>query len=179
MGGGRLFYISHFKGGADAPPLEPSFARSELCGPLGGARGAERKGQLPQSTQSVDCPLIEGACLPHRGRCHRAAMTEGVLPGGSSGGNKIPERPCGGIFLSRPVTDHAERAPQVGCPFGNRKIVFYLVPSYTATAQATVAPTMGLLPMPMRPIISTWAGTEEEPANWASPCIRPMESVRP
>ena len=23
------------------------------------------------------------------------------------------------------------------------------------------------------------AGTEEEPANWASPCIRPMESVRP
>ena len=34
-----------------------------------------------------------------------------------------------------------------------------------ATAQATVAPTIGLLPMPMRPIISTCAGTEEEPAN--------------
>ena len=34
-----------------------------------------------------------------------------------------------------------------------------------ATAQATVAPTMGLLPMPIRPIISTCAGTEEEPAN--------------
>ena len=48
-----------------------------------------------------------------------------------------------------------------------------------ATAQATVAPTMGLLPMPMKPIMSTWAGTEEEPANWASPCMRPMESVRP
>ena len=48
-----------------------------------------------------------------------------------------------------------------------------------ATAQATVAPTMGLLPMPMNPIMSTWAGTEEEPANCASPCIRPMESVRP
>ena len=71
-----------------------------------------------------------------------------------------------------------EKAPR-RVPFPNRKIVFYLVPSYTATAQATVAPTMGLLPMPMRPIISTWAGTEEEPANWASPCIRPMESVRP
>ena len=37
--------------------------------------------------------------------------------------------------------------------------------SSTATAQATVAPTMGLLPMPMRPIMSTCAGTEEEPAN--------------
>lgn len=31
----------------------------------------------------------------------------------------------------------------------------YFKPSYTATAQATVAPTMGLLPMPIRPIIST------------------------
>ncbi len=37
--------------------------------------------------------------------------------------------------------------------------------SATATATATVAPTMGLLPMPKKPIISTWAGTEEEPAN--------------
>ena len=31
----------------------------------------------------------------------------------------------------------------------------YLEASSTATATATVAPTMGLLPMPMRPIIST------------------------
>lgn len=31
----------------------------------------------------------------------------------------------------------------------------YLVASSTATAQATVAPTMGLLPIPIRPIIST------------------------
>ena len=37
--------------------------------------------------------------------------------------------------------------------------------SSTATATATVAPTIGLLPMPIRPIISTCAGTEEEPAN--------------
>ena len=49
----------------------------------------------------------------------------------------------------------------------------------TATATATVAPTMGLLPMPKKPIISTWAGTEEEPANCASECIRPMVSVMP
>ena len=36
-----------------------------------------------------------------------------------------------------------------------------------------------MIPMPMRPIISTWAGTEEEPANWASECMRPMVSVMP
>ncbi len=55
----------------------------------------------------------------------------------------------------------------------------YLQASSIATATATVAPTMGLLPIPMRPIISTCAGTDEEPANCASPCIRPIESVRP
>ena len=31
----------------------------------------------------------------------------------------------------------------------------YFIASSTATAQATVAPTIGLLPMPIRPIIST------------------------
>ena len=55
----------------------------------------------------------------------------------------------------------------------------YFIASSTATAQATVIPTIGLLPAPIRPIISTCAGTEEEPANCASPCILPMESVRP
>ena len=38
----------------------------------------------------------------------------------------------------------------------------------TSTAQATVQPTIGLLPMPRNPIISTCAGTDEEPANCAS-----------
>ena len=37
----------------------------------------------------------------------------------------------------------------------------------------------GLLPIPISPIISTCAGTEDEPANCASPCILPMESVKP
>ena len=41
----------------------------------------------------------------------------------------------------------------------------YLLASSIATATATVIPTMGLLPAPIKPIISTWAGTEEEPAN--------------
>ena len=64
-------------------------------------------------------------------------------------------------------------------PFGVFQRVNYLQDSSTATAQATVAPTIGLLPMPIRPIISTCAGTEEEPANWASECILPMVSVMP
>ena len=56
---------------------------------------------------------------------------------------------------------------------------FFFMASSTETATATVAPTMGLLPMPRKPIISTCAGTELEPANWASECIRPMVSVMP
>ena len=60
-----------------------------------------------------------------------------------------------------------------------RAMTFYFIASSTATAAVTVAPTMGLLPMPKKPIIYTWAGTELEPANWASECIRPMVSVMP
>ena len=48
----------------------------------------------------------------------------------------------------------------------------------TSTATATVHPTMGLFPIPRNPIISTWAGTDDEPANCASECMRPMVSVR-
>jgi hypothetical protein len=51
--------------------------------------------------------------------------------------------------------------------------------SDTATEIATVAPTIGLFPIPRKPIISTWAGTELDPANWASECIRPIMSVMP
>ncbi len=42
---------------------------------------------------------------------------------------------------------------------------YLFIASCTATATATVMPTIGLLPAPMRPIMSTCAGTEEEPAN--------------
>ena len=72
----------------------------------------------------------------------------------------------------------------------------------TSTAQATVQPTIGLLPIPRNPIISTCAGTDDKPraiklvwiaevrrrkspqdltdeelANWASECIRSIVSV--
>ena len=54
----------------------------------------------------------------------------------------------------------------------------YLLSAVAAsTAQATVQPTIGLLPIPRNPIISTCAGTDEEPANCASECIRPIVSV--
>ncbi len=55
----------------------------------------------------------------------------------------------------------------------------YFIACATATATSTEAPTIGLLPMPMSPIISTCAGTEEEPANCASECILPIVSVIP
>ena len=58
--------------------------------------------------------------------------------------------------------------------YGNYAIAFS-----TATATATVAPTIGLLPIPITPIISTCAGTEDEPANCASLCILPIVSVIP
>ena len=60
-----------------------------------------------------------------------------------------------------------------------RLLQAFFIASSTATATATVAPTIGLLPMPMRPIISTCAGTDEEPANCASECMRPIVSVMP
>ena len=56
---------------------------------------------------------------------------------------------------------------------------YFFMASSTATATATVAPTIGLLPMPRKPIISTCAGTEELPANCASECMRPRVSVMP
>ena len=45
------------------------------------------------------------------------------------------------------------------------KQIYLLSAVATSTAQATVQPTIGLLPMPRNPIISTCAGTEDEPAN--------------
>lgn len=48
---------------------------------------------------------------------------------------------------------------------GNLGRYLYFIASSIATATETDAPTIGLLPIPMSPIISTWAGTDEEPAN--------------
>ena len=45
------------------------------------------------------------------------------------------------------------------------RFYFLLIARSIATATDTVAPTIGLLPIPRNPIISTCAGTVEEPAN--------------
>ena len=70
---------------------------------------------------------------------------------------------------------HLGKTSKLDC---TRFVVGYLLSAVaTSTAQATVQPTIGLLPMPRNPIISTCAGTDEEPANCASECIRPIVSV--
>ena len=86
---------------------------------------------------------------------------------------------------TRPEKNHTPQRGMVFCatafnfwPCLQRR-AYFLKLSSTATATATVAPTIGLLPMPMRPIISTCAGTELEPANCASECMRPIVSVMP
>ena len=58
-------------------------------------------------------------------------------------------------------------------------VAYLLSASATFTAHATVQPTIGLFPIPRNPIISTCAGTDDEPANCASECIRPRVSVIP
>lgn len=57
----------------------------------------------------------------------------------------------------RPTPQAAFKAPEIDN--------YLLNAVATSTAQATVHPTIGLLPIPRNPIISTCAGTEDEPAN--------------
>ena len=90
-------------------------------------------------------------------------------------------------FLYCDGTSNGQGEDHVACAIRRKKMApkrkpfknYFVIPSCTATAQATVIPTIGLLPAPIRPIISTCAGTEEEPANCASECIRPIVSVMP
>ena len=133
-----------------------------------------------------------------RPMCRSAALWTRVVPKIRNGyGQKPAERRAGRslrrIYVrtekstSHPIS-RAGCASYILCGRDDVGIVPYILgggnayffrASSTATATETVAPTMGLLPMPRKPIISTWAGTEEEPANWASECIRPMVSVMP
>ena len=81
-------------------------------------------------------------------------------------------------FQTPPYTKNPRNRQSYRDLSGYVKYLYLLRAWATSTAQATVHPTIGLLPIPRKPIISTWAGTEDEPANWASLCIRPMVSVR-
>ena len=83
-----------------------------------------------------------------------ATATETVIP-------TMGEQ-CGALRV------RSSNLPVAGCHLahGSRKVPnYFFKDSSTATATDTVIPTMGLLPAPRKPIISTWAGTEEEPAN--------------
>ena len=94
----------------------------------------------------------------------------------------MPAAGGGRLFCARSSPRGRKKTPKAVNPgdlFVRILRFVYFLLSETATATATVAPTMGLLPMPKKPIISTWAGTELDPANWASECIRPMVSVMP
>ena len=65
-------------------------------------------------------------------------------------------------------TDRKKGTGKNPVPFGYFKQganYFAAIAWATATATSTEAPTIGLLPIPIKPIISTWAGTLEEPAN--------------
>ena len=94
-----------------------------------------------------------------------------------------------GVFVDK-IEANKKETPPKGClrkvlckrSFAALRMTAYnylLSAVATSTAQATVQPTIGLLPIPRNPIISTCAGTDEEPANCASECIRPIVSVIP
>ena len=70
------------------------------------------------------------------------------------------------LLCRRSISQEQKQLPKKsGAVFIRYVLTNYFIASAVATATATVAPTMGLLPMPRKPIISTCAGTEEEPAN--------------
>ena len=103
---------------------------------------------------------------PRNPACHPQKISGIPLP--SYRKSQIPpytKNPCN-IIYHRDLSEYV-------------KYLYLLRAWATSTAQATVHPTIGLLPILRNPIISTWAGTEDEPANCASLCIRPMVSVIP
>ena len=89
-------------------------------------------------------------CRSHHVRYENGNIREGAVKRNYKGG-------VGGRKRKAP--------PRTGGAFRGSREPYLFAASSMATATATVMPTMGLLPAPMRPIISTCAGTEEEPAN--------------
>ena len=80
--------------------------------------------------------------------------------------NKSKKIPTEETSLRRRLKN-SNRKIQIDIRLNNQfcRVNYLLIASAIATATATEAPTIGLLPIPMRPIISTCAGTDEEPAN--------------
>ena len=123
--------------GASAPrhPRQRDFRRkSKQRGRL--ARSCCRR--LLRCKSPLGCLLI--ACDPNRG-CQRQLT-----------GVKIVERNKGWLHEANP------------CFFLAEALNYLFKAVATSTAHATVQPTIGLLPMPRNPIISTCAGTDNKPS---------------
>lgn len=93
---------------------------------------------LPPTPQ---VPIAKGACI--------------LIPPAASKSPKLQQK-----------STHGNK-PQVLALFqqANSNSCYLLKAVATSTATATVQPTIGLLPIPRKPIISTCAGTDDEPAN--------------
>ena len=69
------------------------------------------------------------------------------------------------IFSSSALINNKEKPIGFSLCFYGYVSNYFFIASSTETATATVAPTIGLFPIPRNPIISTCAGTADEPAN--------------
>lgn len=132
---------------------------------------------LPGRNPFPENPFLRAGFLPGRTGMEDSVSEADADTRAGKGGRKWGTSPFFFQLLKEPLSQIGKAALRFFAQLLAQ--AFCLAASSTATATATEAPTIGLLPMPMRPIISTWAGTEEEPANWASECMRPMVSVMP
>ncbi len=162
----------------------PPFGRREAS--PGVQRSVARPSAPAEPERAFGCSAPTGRTpAAYRGaasRSGRALKWRPAARGAPAFARPAPQRPRRrGPFPFPPSGAKTGPALCGACPVraDGRERGYFFIASSTATATATVAPTMGLLPMPIRPIISTCAGTEEEPANCASECMRPMVSVMP
>ena len=132
---------------------------------------------LPDRNPFPEDPFLRAGFLPGWTGMEDSVSEAGADTRAGKGSRKWETSPFFFQLLKEPLSRFGKAALRFFAQLLAQ--AFCLAASSTATATATEAPTIGLLPMPMRPIISTWAGTEEEPANWASECMRPMVSVMP
>ena len=98
-GGGRLFYTSHFKGGADAPPLEPplqqAWTKRALGGkgswcPVGTAQDRPRRQPRPEPPYKIYI-LKKELPLP---RQHSLLFQKSIGVGGGRGWAPLPPPPA-------------------------------------------------------------------------------------
>lgn len=132
------------------PPLQLDKAGVQLTA----RRPQRRRPVLPRDLRRWPMQAVAAATL--RGDLHVASHRSGCS-------RSVPCC-CGGRVASS--ADAMGRCdPKMHAGPNKTLLQLFFIASSIATATATDAPTMGLLPMPMRPIISTCAGTDEEPAN--------------